>query len=258
MSRKKKNTDEGSSQDIGVVMTCSLFLIILTFFILLNSIAVIDDRKQRLAIGSLIGSFGSLSGGLSKLNTGASLMPSDAPMSEATMNMDVFLKNMQATMLDNLKVEQEREKASITIYEAALFQEGTAVLKSGRNPLLNKLASLINKGGYPVEIAGHTDNRPAGRKGHASNWEMTGIMAMQVYQYLVEQGQVSPQRITAYGRGDREPAASNDTRESRRLNRRVEIVLKYDAAGSTKHVFEQRPSGNFTYKRFNFKVFKDE
>jgi chemotaxis protein MotB len=258
MSRKKKNREEGGGQDIGVVMTCSLFLIILTFFILLNSIAVIDDRKTRLAIGSLIGSFGSLSGGLSKLKTGASLMPSDAPLLEATLNMDAFLKHMQTNMLDNLKVKQERGKASLTIYEAALFQAPTAVLKNGRNPLLDKLGQLINKGDYPVEIVAHTDNRPASRKGYASNWEMTGIMAAQVYQYLVEQGQVSPQRITAYGRGDREPAASNDTRESRRLNRRVEVVLKYDAGGSAKHVFEQRPSGNFTYKRFNFKVFKDE
>ena len=255
MSRKKKNTDEGGGQDIGVVMTCSLFLIILTFFILLNSIAVIDDRKQRLAIGSLVGSFGSLTGGLSKMKTGASLMPSESPMVEATMNVEALLKGMQASMLENIKVEQDRKKASITIHEAALFQEGTAVMKQARNPILDKLGSFINKGDYPVEITAHTDNQPASQKGYASNWEMTGIMAMQVYQYLVETCRVSPQRITAFGRGDRDPAYSNDTRESRGLNRRVEVYLNYDAAGSTRYVFEQKPTGNFTYKRFNFEVF---
>jgi len=255
MSKKNKNSDEGGGQDIGVVMTCSLFLIILTFFILLNSIAVIDDKKQRLAIGSLIGSFGSLSGGLSKMKTGASLMPSESPMLEATMDLDAFLKSLQANTLKNIKVEQDRGKAFITIQEEALFQEGTAIMKQARSPLLDRLGSVINQGDYPVEIIGHTDNRLAGQKGYASNWEMTGIMAIQVFQYLVEQGGVLPQRITAYGRGDREPAASNDTRESRGLNRRVEVFLNYDAAGSAKYVFEQRPSGNFTYKRFNFEVF---
>ena len=258
MSRKKKHTDEGGGQDIGIVMTCSLFLIILTFFILLNSIAVIDDRKQRLAIGSLIGSFGSLSGGLSKLKTGESMMPTESPMVEPTMNMAAFLKNLSAGMQKNIKVERNSGKAAITIQEAALFQEGTAVLKKARIPMLDELAGFINRGNYPVEIKGHTDNRPAGQKGYASNWELTGLMAAQMCLYLVEQGQVAPHRITAYGRGDREPAASNDTRESRRLNRRVEVVLKYDAAGFSRYVFKQRPSGNFTYKRFNFEVFKDE
>jgi len=255
MARKKKNTEEGSSQDIGIVMTCSLFLIILTFFILLNSIAVIDDKKQRVAIGSLVGSFGALSGGLSKLKTGVSIMPSSAPMVASTTDMNVFFKDLNPNMSKNLKVDQSRGKASITIPAEVLFEEDIAVMQPGRNPLLDRLSNFINKGDYPVEIAGHTDNRPAGQKGYASNWEVTSFMAMQVFQYLVEQGRVAPERITAYGRGDQAPAGSNDTRESRRLNRRVAVVLKFDAPRSLKSVFEERPSGNFSYKRFNFEVF---
>ena len=255
MSRKKKNGDEGGGQDIGIVMTCSLFLIILTFFILLNSIAVIDDRKQRLAIGSLIGSFGSLSGGLAKMKTGESMMPSESPLVESIANVDVFLKHMNPNMLKNIKVERNRDKASITIHEAALFQAGTAVMKDSRSPVLDRLGRFINQGDYPVDIVGHTDNRPALEKGYASNWEVTGFMAMQVYAYLVETCGVAPARITAYGRGDLFPAASNDTRESRRLNRRVEVVLKFNAPGYVNKVFEDRQSGNFTYKRFNFEVF---
>ncbi|MBW2681247.1 MAG: flagellar motor protein MotB, partial [Deltaproteobacteria bacterium] len=62
-NKKKKIDDDGA--DIGMVMTVSLFLILLTFFILLNSIAVIDEHRSRMAIGSLIGAFGGLPGGLS-------------------------------------------------------------------------------------------------------------------------------------------------------------------------------------------------
>jgi chemotaxis protein MotB len=51
-------------------MTVALFLILLTFFVLLCSIAVIDEEKTRVAIGSLIGSFGSLPKGLSPLEHG--------------------------------------------------------------------------------------------------------------------------------------------------------------------------------------------
>lgn len=255
MARKKKNRGEGKGADVGVIMTCSLFLIILTFFILLNSIAVIDDRKQRLAIGSLIGSFGTLSGGLSKMSTGESMMPAGAPMVKDALDLNTFLKNLNDTLMEQVRVQRRREKGTIAINEAALFEAGTHVLKPGPLPVLDKLSRFINAGDYPIEIVGHTDNRSPGLKGYASNWELTGLMAMQVHAYLVAKGGVAPARITAYGRGDREPVASNDTRESRRLNRRVEVVLKFKASEPVKQIFEDRPSGNFTYKRFNFKVF---
>jgi chemotaxis protein MotB len=255
MARKKKNTDEGSGADVGIVMTCSLFLIILTFFILLNSIAVIDDRKQRLAIGSLVGSFGSLSGGLSPLKTGSSIMPSSAPIAEQVLDFDKFLSALDINILSKAKIVTTQGQGTISINEKVLFDKGTHLIKASQIPLLDKLSGFINKGNYPIEITGHTDNRPAQQKGYTSNWEITSLMAIQVLQYLVEKGNVSPKRITAYGRGNQDPVTSNDTRESRSLNRRVELILKYDTPEHEKRIFRERPAGNFTYKRFNFKVF---
>lgn len=255
MARKNKNNDEGSGADIGVVMTCSLFLIILTFFILLNSIAVIDDRKQRLAIGSLVGSFGSLSGGLSTLKTGESMMPSSVPLVEHSMDMNAFLGKLNKSLHKKFKVDQSRGKAAITIQADVLFKEGATIMTLDRVPVLDRLSDFINQGNYAVEVAGHTDNRPAVQKGYASNWEITSFMAMQVFQYLVEKGRVAPQRITAYGRGDQDPASSNDTSASRKLNRRVDVILKFNTPQAAKTIFGERSSGNFTYKRFNFEVF---
>ena len=80
MTRKKRNFDDDSRINVGLVLTVSLFLILLTFFILLNSIAVLDDRRVRLGLGSLLGAFGSLPGGLSALDTGESIIPASAPM----------------------------------------------------------------------------------------------------------------------------------------------------------------------------------
>ena len=255
MARKKKNTDEGSGADVGIVMTCSLFLIILTFFILLNSIAVIDDRKQRLAIGSLVGSFGSLSGGLSPLNTGTSIMPSSAPVAKQKLDFDKFLNTLNVDILKKAKIVTSQGQGTISINEKVLFDENTHIMKTSPIPLLDKLSDFINKGIYPLEIIAYTDNRSAEQKGYTSNWEITSLMAIQVFQYLVEKGNVSPKRVTAFGRGSQKPAASNDTRESRALNRRVEIVLKYNSPAHVTRIFGEDPAGNFTYKRFNFKVF---
>ena len=87
MARKKKNKEEAGT-DIGVVMTCSLFLIILTFFILLNSIAVIDDKRSRQAIGSLVHAFGSFDGDFSNFEARDSLMSLSPPPVEQNININ--------------------------------------------------------------------------------------------------------------------------------------------------------------------------
>ena len=256
MARKKKNTsDDSAGADIGVVMTCSLFLIILTFFILLNSIAVIDDRKQRLAIGSLVGSFGSLTGGLSPMKTGTSIMPSSAPIVEQSMDFKRFLEALNADLVGNIKVVTTRQQNTITIYSDDLFDQTTHLIRPSQTALLDRLGQFIKKKNYPVEIIGHTDNRPPEVKGHRSNWEGTSLMAIRILRYFVEHLQMDPKRLSAYGRGSQYPAASNDTVESRRLNRRVEIILKYNMPYYARRIYGDRPTGNFTYKRFNFKIF---
>lgn len=255
MARKKKNMDEGNGPDIGVVMTCSLFLIILTFFILLNSIAVIDDKKQRLAIGSLVGSFGSLTGGLSPLNTGSSIMPSSSPVSKQELDFEKFLNTLDVKVLSNAKIVSNKGQGIITINTMKLFDETTALIKPSQRILLDDLSRFINMGSYSVEIVGHTDNRPAEDKGYSSNWELTSLMAIRVLRYFVDKGKVNPKRITAYGLGSQSPVASNDTAESRRLNSRVDIILKFSMPYYVKRIYEDQPAGNFTYKRFNFKVF---
>lgn len=253
--KKKKSGDDSAGADIGIVMTCSLFLIILTFFILLNSIAVIDDRKQRLAIGSLVGSFGSLTGGLSPMKTGTSLMPSSPPMIEQDMDFKRFLEAINADLLTNVKVVTTRRQNIISINSDDLFDPSTHMIRPSQTVLLDRIGMFINKGIYPVEIIGHTDNRAPEAKGYRSNWEGTSLMAIRVLRYFVEQLQMDPERLSAFGRGSQYPAASNDTVESRRLNRRIEIKLRYNMPYYARRIYGDRPSGNFTYKRFNFKIF---
>jgi len=256
MAKKKKNSgDDSSGADIGVVMTCSLFLIILTFFILLNSIAVIDDRKQRLAIGSLVGSFGSLTGGLSPMKTGTSIMPSSAPLVEQNMDFQRFLDALNTELLGNLKVVTTRQQNIITMSSDDLFDQTTHLIRPSQTALLDRIGNFINKGNYPVEIIGHTDNRSPEAKGYRSDWEGTSLMAIRVLRYFVEHLQTDPKRLSAFGRGSQYPTASNDTVQSRRLNRRVEIKLKYNMPHYARRIYGDRPSGNFTYKRFNFKIF---
>jgi chemotaxis protein MotB len=258
MGKRKKKSDDDSEANIGMVMTVSLFLILLTFFILLNSIAVFDENRTRVAIGSLIGAFGGLPGGLSPMESGKSVLPPSAPMIEEELTIEQLMSYVRRDLKElagNIKLETVGDQKRIVINEAGLFMGNGFEIKPSIQPLLDKLGEVINKGSFPVEIAGYTDNVEHTEKGYKSNWEMSAIMALKVLKYFVSQCGVLPNRLTAYGCESNHPIASNESVQSRAQNRRVEIDLKYKAPEYIKRIFKKKPAGFFTYKKFDFEIF---
>jgi chemotaxis protein MotB len=253
MAARKRNQEGRPAIDITLVMTVSLFLILLTFFILLNSIAVVDEQKKLLAFGSLLGAFGALPGGLSASKTGESIMAPFAPMTEERLDIVELLSLIDKMPVGEVRRESSKDREVIIINESALFGVDKHQLKLSAFPLLIKLCDIVRKGDYPVKIVGHTDSRPAENKGFRSNWELSSLMAIQVLKYLVTNGGIDAKRLSAYGRGSTRPVASNDTRESRAQNRRVEVILDFKAPLYVKRIFKKR--GTFTYKNFDFKLF---
>jgi chemotaxis protein MotB len=257
MGKRKKNDDD-SGADVGIVMTVSLFLILLTFFILLNSIAVVDENRSRLALGSLIGAFGGLPGGLSPMKSGQSVLPPSAPMIEEELTIEQLMSYVQRDLKEltgEIKLEVIGDQKKIIINEAGLFMGSELNIKPSIHPLLDALGRIIKKGSFPVEIAGYTDNVIHPEKEYKSNWEMSAIMALKVLKYFVSQCGVLPDRLTAFGRGSNDPIASNESIQSRAQNRRVEIELKYKAPSYIRRIFNKKPPGFFTYKKFDFKIF---
>jgi chemotaxis protein MotB len=74
------------------------------------------------------------------------------------------------------------------------------------------------------QVEGHTDNVPIATERFPSNWELSSARALSVVQLLVRGG-VAPESLSGAGYGEFQPVASNDDRESRRRNRRIEIVM---------------------------------
>jgi chemotaxis protein MotB len=255
MARTKRNMEDGPESNIGPIMTVSLFLILLTFFILLNSIAVMDDRRIRLSLGSILGAFGSFTGGFSASKSGELAVPPSAPMMEKALDLSKLLLNMNKDTRGEITFQSIDDKEIITINDKVLFDEDKSKLKTSSYPVLNRICDFIIKGDYPVVIVGHTDNRPAEEKGYKSNWELSTLMPMQVFWYFESVGQINPDRLEAYGCGSHRPIVSNDTRQSRGQNRRVEIILHLNAPPYIKRIYRKKPSGIFTYKKFGFRIF---
>jgi chemotaxis protein MotB len=255
MAKGKRNREDSFPVNITLLMMISLFLILLTFFVLLNSIAIVDEQKKLIGIGSVLGAFGALPGGISASNSGESVTGPFATMTDERPDIVELLSLMDKMMVGQVRRESSNDKEVITINENVLFGVDKRQLKPSAFPLLNKICGIVRKGDYPVEIVGHTDSRPGENKGFRSNWELSSLMAIQVLKYLVGKGGISAERLSAYGRGSTRPVASNDTRESRAQNRRVEVILHFNVPLYVKRILKKTPTGSFTYKDFDFKLF---
>jgi len=254
MDRKKRNIDDKPAANIGPIMTVSLFLILLTFFILLNSIAVLDEQKVRLSLGSILGAFGSFTGGFSASDTGKLASLPSTPMIEKELDRNKLLTLIDIVK-DQISLKSREGKEIITINEKFLFDENKLKLKTSSYPVLSKLCDFIKNGDYPIEIAEHTDNMPAEEKGYKSNFELSALMAMQVFKYFESTGGIHPDRLEAYGCGSHRSIASNDTKQLRAQNRRVDIILNFSAPVYIKRIYRKKPSGIFTYMKFDFRIF---
>lgn len=123
----------------------------------------------------------------------------------------------------------------ITFVAEVLFDSGKADLRKSSLEKLDKVAEVLKTtvADLQVGIEGHTDNVPIKHSGWKSNWELSAARALSVLHYLTEQQDIEAQRLSATGYGEYRPVASNDTKEGRQKNRRVEIVIvpKTQAAG---------------------------
>lgn len=125
-----------------------------------------------------------------------------------------------------VKVEMAERGLVITFVAEILFNSGKDKLKTGSFPLLDKVATVLQKN-VPenrIGIEGHTDNAPIKHSGWKSNWELSAARALSVLHYIERKG-VEPQRLSAIGYGEYHSVDSNETAEGKQKNRRVEIVI---------------------------------
>ncbi len=247
---EKQHMSQGSTDALIGVMTVSLFIILLAFFILLNSIAVLDEQKMLSAIGSLLESFGVDSGGYSVIDgTG------DKPDLPAFSNeLDGRVGHIDFSDLyvadDNLsqeiKILSDPRGSMVRIPAKILFEPSDINLRPSASPFLNRLGDIIHKNKYPIDISGHLDNMPHAEGVGVTNRELSTIRALRVLEYLIKKKSISSDRITALGWGEHRPVASNKTAETRELNRRVDIVFVHKKE-------KKKPKGWFIFKDFFFK-----
>ncbi len=124
-----------------------------------------------------------------------------------------------------VSVETEGLKIIIRINEKGSFPSGTAILKAGFEPVMEKITSAVNDTTGIVHVAGHTDNIPISTDWYRSNWELAAGRAVTVADFMMKKKGIDPNRIVVEGYADTKPLVDNDTAENRAKNRRVEIII---------------------------------
>lgn len=139
------------------------------------------------------------------------------------------LNAAMASIADMAKIEQKDQRTTITLNGSVLFKsDDTQLLPIAQEKLL-QVAEVLKQYGdeYTITVNGHTDSR--GSDTH--NMTLSQGRADSVLNFLTSHG-VEKSAVSAIGKGETMPVASNKSAEGRADNRRVEIVIdrKPDAA----------------------------
>jgi len=139
---------------------------------------------------------------------------------------DLVKKALLSFNSDELTVEMKNGKIYVSMSDKLLFRSGSAEVEEKGKEALKKLADVLNKNAdIEIAIEGHTDNIPIKTSTFQDNWELSTDRATNIVRLLSDLHKVNPKRLTAAGRGEFMPKASNDTPEGRAKNRRTEIIL---------------------------------
>ena len=140
-------------------------------------------------------------------------------------------RSLSKDELKEVDVQVLKGVVYISLADNMLYQTGSYEVNSRAEQTLSKIAKIISDyKDYDVLVEGNTDDVPINtsntkRKNIRNNWDLSCLRAASVVQYLQDHFGVNPKRLTAGGRGEYNPIASNDTELGKQRNRRTQIII---------------------------------
>jgi len=126
-----------------------------------------------------------------------------------------------------LTIEQRDGKVYVSMENKLLFGSGSWAVGSQGRQAVQQLGSVLGDNpDIAVLIEGHTDNVPyKGNSQLSGNWDLSTKRATAIVNILRENTAIKAENLTAAGRGEFAPIATNDTAEGKAKNRRIEVIL---------------------------------
>ena len=239
--RSAPTNRHGPSRDRWLVSYADFVTLLLAFFMTIYAISRMDNSKLIHAQHSIqralnapvfLGGF-PLEPEIGDLSAPGSR--GDLPAASLRAAPQTQIEEVAQTVQESLRTQANSQDIRLMITgrglvihlpEFLFFASGEAQIRPEAESLLDHLAEILRKIPNQVAVEGHTDNRPINTPQFPSNWELSVHRATVLVRYLVEKDHLDPARFAAAGYGEYAPLTSNDDEAGRRLNRRVDIVIK--------------------------------
>ncbi len=231
MAKKEQECPAGAP--LWMVTFSDLVTLLLTFFVLLLSMASMDPVKFIQAKTSIKDAFGWRTKA-APTKFSLPILPSPPVAKFSPIPQETAIKyfkriktDIELTKIDDEVDVLKRDNDSIVlrINDSVLFDPGKATLNPSSYPLLRKIADIVRPLPMTMRIEGHTDDQPV-KSRTMSNWDLSVARAVAVMRFYNRGKLFSIDRMSAVGYGDTRPVVPNTSEENRARNRRVDFVLR--------------------------------
>ncbi len=231
--KKEKKCECPQGAPLWMVTYSDLVTLLLTFFVLLLSMASMDPVRFTEASSSLKDAFG-MHNVPAHVDFAIPILPSPpvTKFSPVSQEMTKKIYERIKSELEKLKLnkdvsllQKDSDTILLRINDSVLFQPGQSKVAPLSYSILRNISSIIRPLPLTLRIEGHTDNRPIGDK-EIDNWDLSVARAVSVMRFFTQGELLQLDRMSAVGYGPQRPVASNKTDEGRAKNRRVDFILR--------------------------------
>jgi len=135
-------------------------------------------------------------------------------------------RSLSREEMQDVDVQVLKGVVYISLSDNMLYKSGSYEISDRAGETLSKIAKIIQDyKDYDVLIEGNTDTDPISKANIRNNWDLSTLRASSVVQALQNTYGVDPKRLTAGGRGEYNPVASNNTADGKSKNRRTQIII---------------------------------
>lgn len=232
-----------------MVTYSDLVTLLLTFFVLLLSMANMDPVKFTEASSSLKDAFG-MHNEPAHVDFAIPVLPSPpitpySPIQQQTTQKvyDKIKSQIDSRRLENNVgvIQNDDESIILRINDSVLFNQGSAKIAPQSYSILRTIADIIRPLPMDLRIEGHTDNIPVSTLKY-SNWDLSVERAVSVMKFFTQSDLLPLDRMAAIGYGKLRPIVPNRDDLSRGKNRRVDFFLKLQSNKNKSQLASPRSS----------------
>ena len=135
-------------------------------------------------------------------------------------------RSLSRDELQEVDVKVLKGVVYVSLADNMLYRSGSYEINERAKTTLSKISKILSDyKDFEVLVEGNTDNVPISRPNIRNNWDLSALRASSVVQMLQNEFGIAPNRLSAAGRGEYNPVATNDTELGRQRNRRTQIII---------------------------------